>query len=328
MKKNKKSVILKRFMQFFCLILVAVCIFVLVNTFSLITETKSKDSNTTSSRDYHVLVVGSYKNASFLKEVYKGAFSKGSLYNAVVDLLVPASKAEDVPLQTLLNFGGYESVDGIIAYVNSYDTNIIPPVSPYGEKIPLISVGYYDANLPQLSYIGTGYYEMGRIFAREIEDYLNGEGSCLVINPYEKNDPTYSSLMNSLQNKISELNTISLSVFEIDLAENVSIDTTLRQKMVSLKDIDVIVCLSQEITIRTAEAVTDINKAGKIGIIGVQEDGQLQDYLDKGIVAIALSFNPYNIGRTAMDELFEYKTQGSANSYIMSDISILNGKKE
>lgn len=328
MQKQISSIILKRIVPLFCIVIVIIFIFFFLNSFSPIEKSSFYVANPADDRTNHVLVIGTSENSAFLKEVYKGAMSKGDENDAVVELLVSESRAEDVPLQTLLNYAGYECVDGIIAYVRSSDVNIIPPSIPEGEKIPLVSVGYYDADLPQISYIGTGYYEMGRLFAKEIDTYLEGNGVCLIINPYEKNDVTYSTLMNGLQNRLSESKNIAFTVFEIDDENIASVDDLLNQKIVSLKNVDVLVTLSQESTIRTAEAVINMNKVGNLGIIGVQESDEVRDYLDKGIVSTLLSFNPTKIGETAMDELFEYKKNGSANSYIMSDIIILHGDKK
>jgi len=327
MTKDKRSLIFKHIVIVLCVLLTLVCVLALTNTFSSIKKHTILSPNSVDSRAYHVLVVGTSKNSAFLKELYKGAASKGPANNAVVELFVPESRAEDIPLQTLLNYAGYESVDGVIAYINSSDINLISPVSLGGNRIPLISVGYYEANLPQISYIGTGYYEMGRIFAQEIITYLHNAGSCLIINSYLQNDSTYSSLMNGLQNALAQSNTISVDVFDVNNSNGFSVDDRIRQKLVTLKNVDVLVSLSQEATIRTTEAVIDINKVGKIGIIGVQESDEVRAYLDKGIISVLLSFNPAKIGETAMNELFEYKRNGSANSYIMSDITVLRGEK-
>jgi ribose transport system substrate-binding protein len=328
MAKDKRSSIFKKIGIILCILLILVCIFALSKTFSSIKQRSLPSSDLVDSSSYHVLVVGTSKNAAFLKELYKGAATKGPENNAVVELYVPESRAEDVPLQTLLNYAGYESVDGVIAYINSDDVSLIPPFSIDGNRIPLISVGYYEAKLPQISYIGTGYFEMGRIFAQEIIAYLHNSGNCLIINSHEKNDSTYSSLMSGLQNDLSKSKNIHINVFDINSSDGFSVDDRVRQKIATLKNIDVLVSLSQEATIRTTEAVIDTNKAGKIGIIGVQESDEVRAYLDKGIITVLLSFNPAKIGETAMNQLFEYKKNGSANSYIMSDITVLRGEKK
>ena len=48
-------------------------------------------------------------------------------------------------------------------------------------------------------------------------------------------------------------------------------------------------------------------------------------YYEKGIITELIAINTIEIGRKAVNELFEYVNTGFANSYVIADVEVLKG---
>lgn len=279
----------------------------------MLSSKKDIKANSTDTRNYHIVITGCYENQLFLSQVYKGAEALSDQYKAVVELYVPSSQAEDVSLQKLLDYASFVNADGVIAYIDSPDTIVTPPRTDEGINIPLVTTGQYSSSIPQISFIGISYSELGRKIASETIKVLGPSGNVHFVG----NDVTffinYSSLTNSIQNNLKPYSDINISFDpEFDL-EN--------------ENTDLIVCLSEKDTIRIAQFVSELQTENKPKIIGIGGNETCNLYLEKGIIRELFAVNPERIGEDAIAELFEYRTKGYANSYISADVQITRGTK-
>ncbi|MCI1209077.1 MAG: substrate-binding domain-containing protein [Treponema sp.] len=307
------------------LVLLCLCItaIVVISAWLKVDTKETAEAYLANGKKYHIIVTGSSENESFLKQVYKGASQVSDSYDAVVELAVPESQAEDVSLQSQLDYCSFAGCDGVIAYINSEKTTIVPPETDAGKVIPLITVGHYSPLIPQLSFIGTNYSELGITLSRLILSYLKNERSLLIVNTNNRNDPNYSILMNTLTNTMANSPRIITEMLNYNSGGDLSIEDIIRKKLTGSDSVDLIVCLKEDDTIRVAQTVTDLNKVGEIKILGFGESPEALQYYNKGIITCMLSQNLVKIGETAMKEMFEYKNNGSANSFITADVQIL-----
>ncbi|MCK9168939.1 MAG: substrate-binding domain-containing protein [Treponema sp.] len=287
-----------------------------------ITDTNMNEGDTAENRKFHIIVVGKAENESFLQQIYAGAQQVSKKYDAVVEVHVPESRAENASLESLLEYASFTNPDGIIAYIGESDSKIDPPVDVKGKLIPLITVVQYHSDIPQVSFIGTNYSELGRKIAVESRNYLNGRGSLLIINTSVNNNPNYSTLMNSLSNSLEEYSGIRTTVSDLGFSHVASsLEGNVKNEIAS-NTIDLIVCLTTEDTIRAAQSLSEMNRGGKTGIIGFGEGDMVDMYFNRGIITELLSIDPQKMGETAMSELFEYLRYGYANSYIAADVRV------
>lgn len=290
---------------------------------------KNDDSVLTAkSCSHHVLILGESENESFLSSIYDGARSLGQAYDCVVELYVPKNHAARKNLQSLLNFASFTNPDGIIVCIPESDEKIEFPENIMDNEIPVVTLAQYHSELPQISYIGTNYSEVGRKIAMESAEYLSDRGRIAVINVADDSGPNYSTLMNSLTNTLSSHSEIQTVVLDFNNSRNIDSSGADIKKMITQKSVELLVCLTSEDTIRVAQLVSEIHMDGKIGIIGFGDGDVLETYLNKGTVTELLSIDSEKIGRTAIKELFEYIRQGYANNYIAADVKVRrSGKK-
>lgn len=304
----------------FVLMLILSCLYIFY-LFSLILGHSEDSSVNAKPCSHHILVLGSSEDENFLKSIYDGAKSVSSAYDSVVELYVPKNYNGEKNIQALFDYASFINPDGMIVCLPEINDDVRESFSVPETSVPMITLGQYHPNVPQVAYIGTNYSELGRKIARESVEYLSGKGRIVIINIDEEGSPNYSTLMNSLTTTFSSYQDISASVFDYDSSDKSNPYGNIK-KMIIHSEVDLLVCLTTEDTIKIAQLVTEIHRDGRVGIIGFGRGEVLDTYLIKGTITELLSIDSEKIGRTAINELFEYIKNGYANNYIAADVRI------
>lgn len=275
-------------------------------------------------RKNHIIVIGQADNSAFLNQVFEGAESLASQFNSVVELRAPTLQAENISLQTLVDYAALVNCDGIITYVNPQVKTLRKPVRADGTEIPMITIGHYDPEIPQISFIGNNYSSLGWQLGVESEKMAKESDRTFVLISGKSKNPNYGNLVNNLVTFYKSNGIHSFEILDKSTEENEErILGAIRDS--NLKSIS-IVCLTEEDTLRTMRIVSSVPAAHKAKVLGFGENETLEIYLKKGLLAKLVSLDPVKIGRTAMFELFEYKTRGYANNYISAEIRVRKGK--
>lgn len=277
-------------------------------------------------RNYHVLVVGQAESQLFLNQVFEGAKSLSEKYNAVVELKVPNSLAENISLQSLIDYSSFVNADGIIAFVHSQSAPFHAALRSDGTDIPVISIGYYLPENPQVSFIGSNYSALGRRIGAESESLFNSRGKAYVVISGISSSPNHSNLLNSLLGYYRARSISNFEVFDKSLKENE--ESVLQMLCGASLENSALICLTEKDSMTALQLATAQNAGGKIKILGFGENEALGMYLKKGILSRLISFDPKKIGRTAMTELFEYRNKGYANSYITAELQVRKAENE
>lgn len=272
-------------------------------------------------RRNHIIVIGKTASNNFLNNVYKGANGVAERYNAVVELYVPSSKAEDTSLQSLFDYATFVNADGIIAYIDNETDSVETPVGSTRTQIPVVTIGRFNQNIPQISFIGNNFSESGRVLAKTAFEYSTNDSSLYVLNSLGKT-PGYPTLINSLSVTLRgyQMNAIFL---EGSSKENEDFLTPL---LFNKQKHNIIISLTEDDTIRISQLSSDplYNENNTIISFGTNET--ISTYLEKGIVNAILSVDQEKTGTLAMKELFDYKRTNFANNYLYAGLQLT--KKE
>ncbi len=258
---------------------------------------------------YHIIITGTYENQTFLSELYKGATNVADSYRALVELHVPDSQADTTSIQKLLDYCSFMNADGIIAHIDSPDE---PPVLLKRDTnfpIPLITTGQFSPNLQQVSFIGINNWELGKKIADEIPSLLTNGGNVFIIS--DTRTTNTSNLISGIQSALQENQTIVSTVID-NLPDSLEI----------YGNNNIFICLTEDDTIRMAQELSERFLPYNYKLLGFGGNEVCQLYLKKGFITELFSLDPETIGETAMRELFEYRNNGYANSYITADVKI------
>ncbi len=263
---------------------------------------------------YHIIITGTYENQSFLTELYKGAASLEKSYNAVVDLHVPTSQADTTSLQNLIDYCSFLNADGIIAYVDSPDDTPVMLQRKDNPVIPLVTTGQFSANLQQISYVGANYWEMGKRVADEVIGFLPQGGNVYIISDSISINTT--NIISSIQRTIQDKPQIVSSVIE-SIPPNFELES----------NSNIFISLTEDDTIMSAQLLSETFPAYSYKLLGFGTNEVCQLYLQKGFITELFSLDPERIGKAAMQELFEYRNKGYANSYVTAGVKITRAKQ-
>ena len=262
---------------------------------------------------YHVIITGTYENKSFLSEVYKGATKLAGAYKTAVDLYVPDSQADTQSLQNLLDYCSFLNADGIIVYLDSSDDTPLLLRRQDGPAIPVITTGQFSPTMQQISYIGTNNWELGKKIADETSYYLPIGGNVYIIS--ESNDINSNTLISSIQSALGDNQTLTTKVID-----KVTPDLTIEGRD------NIFISLTEDDTIVSAQLLSEMFDSFRYKLIGIGGNEVCQLYLQKGWIGELVSLDPEKIGETAIRELFEYRSQGYANSYVTADVKTIRSE--
>ncbi len=199
MEKKKFRFSRKIFAFIGCVAFLFLSIFFFIELSIISASNSNTKSNEDDLRSYHVIITGTYENQLFMQQVYEGAQKFAELYSAVIELYVPESQASNLSLQNLLDYCVYVNADGIIAFIDSPDEQIKILQRSQGNEIPLITTGQFAPEVHQVSFIGSGYWELGKKIADETLSFLKDSGQVYIINDYLSTNANYNTLINSMQ---------------------------------------------------------------------------------------------------------------------------------
>ena len=180
--------------------------------------------------------------------------------------------------------------------------------------IPLITTGQFSANLQQISYVGVNYWEMGKRVADEVTGLLPQGGNVYIISDSISTNTT--NLISSVQRTLQEKPQIVSSVIE-----RIPPSFTLKSNS------NIFISLSEDDTIMSAQLLSEMFPAYSYKLLGFGANEVCQLYLQKGFITELFSLDPERIGKAAMQELFEYRNKGYANSYVTASVKITRAKQ-
>lgn len=316
MKSGKINIIIIIFLT-----IIFPLIFILFTYFSFSFLTKTHE---VSERKFHIVVTGATENTDFLNNVFNGASSISDRYNAVVELHVPSSKAEESSLKSLFEYASFVNADGIIGFIDNENVNetISPPLNSEGMEIPVVTIGHFNQGIPQISFIGNNYSESGRLLARTAIELWEPDFNVFILNSSGKNT-NYSNLINTLSVSLKNASLVP-EIFEGTVSENQdSLSSKILEEDASPA---LIICLTEEDSIRTSQLTTDPLFNNKNKIIGFGDNETISTYFDKGIINALVFVDQENTGAKAIKEIFEYRKNHFANNYVYSGLKIKKGE--
>lgn len=281
--------------------------------------------NVLEDRNYHIIVTGDYENALFLSQVFEGAEALSAGYNSIVELYVPQSYAQNETLQHLFDYVSFANADAVIAYFpqNEDLTDLVMPEKNDSHQIPIITIGNYHPQIPQVAFIGINYSEMGKKTAEEALLLAKHKGFIFLVQGDIGNSTQNSSFMNSFYSALSK-DTEAETLFQI--IEDIPQETLLMEKYNIQPGQDVVfITLNEYAAVHTSQILSTYNEIGTSHIcLGNTEI--TENLFKRGKITEIIAVDPKKIGRLAITEIFEYFALHNSNNYLNAEIQIRKAK--
>ena len=277
-------------------------------------------------REHHIIVTGTRSNYDFLIKLYEGVSENIASYNAVAELVIPDTEIDTESLKSSLAYAGYAGVDGVIVYNEDENYVIESPCTVNGRKIPVVVTGSYNPENDAICFIGANRYELGKAAVQLILKNQNRWDNILAIVSNSENSISSGRILSSMQEYISgnaegiSLNVVRFNTKGMFLPEDKFRDILLHTEC------DCVFCFTANDTVRAAQAVIDANLTDKVMVAGFYENEKNLEYVRKEIIAGIITVDAVEIGRRAVDELFSWLKNGYANSFITTDVKVIDAE--
>lgn len=316
--------------NFFSILFVSISLF-FITLFGISLASYLKDralefENVLEDRNYHIVVTGNYENALFLSQVFEGADSISENYNSIVELYVPNSYAQNESLQHLFDYVSFSNADAVIAYLpqNEKLNDITMPEKNDSQPIPVITIGNYHPQIPQVAYIGINYSEMGKKTAEEAIMLAKADGKIFLLQGNIGNSSQNSSFMNSFYSALAKE---ADSNFTLNITESVPREFELMEKYnIKAGEKIVFITLNEYDAVQTSQILSAYNDV-RSDIISVGNSEITENLYNRGKITEIIAADPKRIGQLAISEIFEYFALHNSNNYLNAEIQIRKAKK-
>lgn len=271
------------------------------------------------------ILVGVSKSAReqgelFFKSVKEEAFK----HDAVSNMLSPSRKAELFTLKDCIEYARYYSPEGMIFFSDSETFLPEPLFNVHGKEIPVVVAGFCSPSctLPRI-YVSTEQA------AEKLTTLLSekSEWKKIVFFQNDEWNPKYFSEVAAGVKKSAGNEKDIITIHRSKSSREKQIWEVL-ESCVNREHIDAIVCFSPLDLNNAAQALVDMNIAGKIGLLGVLGTQKSIEYLNKSIITAILEVDFEEYGRKCSELLFDTIENGVKVESQEINLQILRGEKQ
>jgi ribose transport system substrate-binding protein len=271
---------------------------------SSIGELKSKSYN----GHYAAVLIGTEKE--FMSQIQEGLDQQAETLNVAVETYQVDSIEKGIEKIRMLMIAG---VDGIITQGINDATFTNALQEAIDEAIPIVLVYTDTLTVPRKAFVGVNPFEMG-----SKSGVLWSQGGVT------KGDVIHmtQSLSNEGDDQVSKLQILGFKdylekrghlnkvIIEKTQPTVLSAEGLLAERLLTAGDaVGSVVCTTLSDTLGVAQVVIDLNKVGKIKIIGAGFNGQVAEFIDKGIIYGTLFRDSVKMGEKALSIMHETHLQ-------------------
>ncbi len=275
--------------------------------------------------DGHYVYIVSDDDRDFWESVYNAAVDEATKDNIYIedigDALGVNYKDTDL-LRVAIN----SSVDGII-YGGATDETAVELIDQaVAEGIGVVLLQNDVEASSRQCFVGVNNYELGQMYASQLADIATAPEQPRALSVYAFIDKTMNEgasnvIVMAIEDYFSEnypdYPKPEVSLVRINSEDTFSVEEDIRKIFLDDENLpDVILCLSSIYTRCAYQAVVDQNMVGEVQIIGYFAGNSILEAVSKQIIYSTISVDTWEMGRSSVQALKEYKEFGYTNSYM------------
>lgn len=175
------------------------------------------------------------------------------------------------------------------------------------------------------SFIGINFYDMGKAYSEQIRKAKSDEicNVAILMNKSLSESSRNSLYQGILENLDSDRKYI-VKILDVDYSDDLSIEEGVRTIILNdIEKYDVVVALDQITTAYTYQALVDYNKIGTVTIFGFYGTDNVLKGVRGGNLEAVLYLDPKEIGRQAVNAIYDYGTYGYSSYYVPINITTI-----
>jgi len=269
---------------------------------------------------YHLVLIARRTDSPFWQEVYQGAREAGLASGAVVELSGPENDAERTSIEEYMDYAVMARASGIISYIRDSQQASVSIQQAAEHGIPVVTLENDALGSVRRSHVGISSYELGKIFGTLTATTLEFGGKALVI--LDNKVPLFATnlMLSSMREQLAGQKNIELQPLSVSNGWYLSPDEVIRRALINDTEINLVVTLTIEDTIRVTQAVIDLNRSNHISILSFRESPEILDYVRKGLIQTVVAIDARQMGRMAVELMIEYLETGHTNDYVLTNL--------
>jgi ribose transport system substrate-binding protein len=189
-------------------------------------------------------------------------------------------------------------------------------------------------------YVGLNYYELGQMYALQIEKLINEENmentSVDILVDGDMSEGASNLIVMAIEDYLREKGSDSdeeatlpeIVVTRIEAEDIFSAEESIRNIFLEKENLpDIMLCVNSVYTRCAYQAVVDYNLVGRIQIIGYFANATIIDAVDKKVIFSTISVDTDEMGKSCIQALYEYNNMGYTNSYLPVGIEVVDREK-
>ena len=291
---------------------------------------------------YYAMITDNYKS-DFWKAVYKGAFERAQEENVYVELF-GEQFSRDYSVEELMEIATASRVDGIIVYANETLEMAKAINKAVDQGIPVVTLYGDCTKSNRLSFVGVGSYSVGKMYGSQIIDIIKekrreeliesetiedrSQIRITVLVDTDSTDTGQNIIISGIQDAINQDNVtdseFAVSIVAVDNTNSFSVEESIRDIFTQDDIPDVIVCLNEQSTVCTYQAVVDFNLVGEVSILGYYNSETIVNAIERGGIYAAISIDAAQLGQYSVNALTDYYEFGNTSEYYLADVALIN----
>lgn len=294
---------------------------------------KISDLNGVGQNSYseHYAFICDSDNTDFWDAVYQGAVEEGKEQNVYVERF-GSQLLTDYDKNQLMQIAIDAGVDGIILDGGEDEeiTSLINQAVANG--IPVVTVHDDSTKSTRQAFVGIGSYNLGQKYGDEVLKVITDDTKKIMVlmeNSYENlgQNIVISGIRDTIFDALGDGRKIDIAGITIDESNAFGSEEAIREIFVDSEMIpDIMICLSDVYTKCAYQAAVDLNKVGKVTILGYHDSQQILEAVSKNILQSTISIDCNNMGSTCVDALIEFKETGYVSAYQPVEAKIIEVK--
>lgn len=281
----------------------------------------AEDGNSDKPLKYHFSVILQDTGNNFWQSIMNGAKKAGKDYGAAVEFSTTVVRNEDEELQNM-SIAIASHVDGIAIYVTD-NAKFTPLINKaVSMHIPVVTIESDDKSSKRLCYIGANSYNAGYTAGSMVNEATNGTANAAVI--FSGNYPGDADSQNALLRgfRFATTSTPGVKLRSISTQDSgyFGAEKTIRDILTNNPDINTVVCTSSDDTLEVTQVLIDLNKVGRITVIGYNNLPQIRDYIRNDVLYGSVVENPEETGYQSIKSLVRhcqgYPVEGTVDTLV------------